>query len=117
VVQKATTKIGLSVGLRFQLTQHSRDEALLRSFIDYLGCGVYNLVAGRTEGNFIVSSFSDISYKIIPYFDKYPLVGSKQQDYLDFVRVAKLMASKAHLTLEGIEEIKQIKSGMNRGRS
>jgi len=71
------------------------------------------------------------SYKIIPYFDKYPLVGSKQQDYLDFVRVAKLMASKAHLTLEGIEEIKQIKSprggggrrrgllrgGMNRGRS
>ena len=29
---------------------------------------------------------------------------------------AKLMRSKGHLTKDGFEEIKQIKSGMNRGR-
>lgn len=37
-------------------------------------------------------------------------------DYLDFVKVVELMKSKAHLTKDGLEEIKQIKSGMNRGR-
>jgi hypothetical protein len=44
-------------------------------------------VSGRDKGYFIVSSFSDISEKIVPFFDKYPLVGSKRQDYLDFLKV------------------------------
>lgn len=53
---------------------------------------------------------------MIPFFDKYPIVGAKRQDYLDFCKVAELMRSKAHLTSSGLEQIKQIKSGMNRGR-
>jgi hypothetical protein len=59
-IQKSTTKTGLGVSLRFTLTQHSRDEALLKSLVDYLGCGRYYLVSDRDEGYFIVSSFSDI---------------------------------------------------------
>lgn len=116
VIQKSTTKTRLSVSLRFTLTQHSRDEALMKSLYNCLGCGRYYLVSGRDEGYFIVSSFPDIYEKIIPLLEKYPLVGSKQQDYLDFIKVAELMRSKAHLTKDGLEEIKQIKSGMNKGR-
>jgi len=115
-IQKSTTKTGLGVSLRFTLTQHSRDEALLKSLVNYLGCGRYYLVSGRDEGYFIVSSFSDIYEKIIPFFEKYPLVGSKRQDYFNFCKVAELIKAKAHLTKDGLEEIKQIKSGMNRGR-
>ena len=63
---------------------------------------------------FVVTKFSDITEKIIPFFDKYPLVGAKRQDYLSFVKVAELMQAKAHLTKEGLEQIKQIKVGMNR---
>jgi len=37
-------------------------------------------------------------------------------DYLDFCRVAELMQNKVHLTQEGIDEIKKIKSRMNTGR-
>jgi hypothetical protein len=116
VIQKSSTKTIPSVSLRFTLTQHSRDEVLMKSLYNCLGCGRYYAVSGRDEGYFIVSSFSDIYEKIIPFFDKYPLVGSKQQDYLDFIKVAELMKSKSHLTKDGLEEIKQIKSGMNRGR-
>jgi len=32
----------------------------------------------------------------------------------DFKQVAQLMKSSAHLTLEGLEQIKQIQAGMNR---
>lgn len=63
-----------------------------------------------------MARFSDMNEKIIPFFDKYPLVGCKRQDYLDFVKVAKLMNEKAHLTQEGLEQIRVIKSGMNKGR-
>jgi hypothetical protein len=84
--------------------------------VDYLGCGRYYLVSGRDEGYFIVSNLSSISEKITPFFDKYPLVGSKRKDYFNFCKVLELMKAKAHLTKDGLEEIKQIKSGMNRGR-
>ena len=37
IITKSLTKIGFRVLLTFQLTQHSRDEQLLRSFIEYFG--------------------------------------------------------------------------------
>lgn len=37
----------------------------------------------------------------------YPLVGAKRQDYLDFCQVAELMKTKAHLTNEGLAQIKK----------
>jgi hypothetical protein len=64
-----------------------------------------------------VAKFSDLSEKIIPFFLKHPLHGTKLADYEDFKRVAELMKTKAHLTAEGLEEIRQIKAGMNRGRT
>ena len=56
------------------------------------------------------------SDKIIPFFEKYPIKGVKALDYADFCKVAELMKNKAHLTEHGLEEIRKIKSGMNRGR-
>jgi len=37
-------------------------------------------------------------------------------DFADFCKVAELMKNKAHLTQEGLEEIRQIKAGMNTRR-
>lgn len=110
-------KWGFAVRLRFALTQHTRDEEFLKSLVDYLDCGCYQLWQGKNWGNFIVTKFSDITDKIIPFFDKYHILGVKSQDYVDFKRVVVLMKTKGHLTTEGLEQIKQIKSGMNRGRS
>jgi hypothetical protein len=35
------------------------------------------------------------------------------QDFMDFVKVVELMKEKINLTVEGVEKIKVIKSGMN----
>jgi hypothetical protein len=99
------------------LSQHSRDRVLLESFVNYIGCGRFYPISTRNEVYFITSTFSDIYRNIIPLFLKYPLLGSKQQDYLDFVKVAELIRSKDHLTKEGLEMIKMIKSNMNSRRS
>jgi len=56
------------------------------------------------------------SSKIIPFFSKYPIEGVKAKDFDDFCKVAELMKSKVHLTSDGLEQIRKIKSGMNRGR-
>ena len=103
--------------LRFSLTQHSyprvRDDKLLQSLVEYLGCGIYYARSEHNFGEFIVSKnyrAIDITDKIIPFFDKYPLVGVKRLNYLDFCKpVADLIKNKAHLTTEGLSQIKIIK--------
>jgi hypothetical protein len=71
--------------------------------------------SSRSEVNLTVSSFSDIN-KIISLFNKYPLLGTKKEDYLDFCKVAELIKSNDHLTNKGIENIKIIKNSMNSKR-
>ena len=54
--------------------------------------------------------------KIIPFFDKYSIVGVKSKSYEDFKQVALIVKDKKHLTLEGFNLIKNIKEGMNKLR-
>lgn len=105
---------GFNVTLVFSVSQHVRDEALLTQFIDYLGNGRMEKPSTRPDGvYFYVSNFSGIKEKVIPFFQSYPLQGIKSMDFLDFVKVAKIMEVKGHLTLEGINKINSLKSGMN----
>ena len=102
--------------MKLRITQHHRDESLLRSIIDYLGCGRYTSSIGQSWGNFEVTKLNDIKEKIIPFLDLYQVKGVKYEDYLDFKRVVDLMDNKVHLTKEGLEEIRSIKIGMNSQR-
>lgn len=123
VRKSITNSTGLQVGLVFQITQHSaprgggqRDEKLLISFINYFGSGMYRQRTNGLTGDFYVSKYTDITEKIIPFFDLYPILGVKALDFEDFKKVAKLMSNSAHLNLEGLKQIKQIQIGMNRAR-
>jgi len=102
--------------LRLKITQHSRDEQLMKSIITYLGCGTYYLDTKRGIGDFLVRKFADIDSKIIPFFDKYPLYGSKSFEFADIKRAALIIKNKDHLKPEGLELLRQIKVGMNSGR-
>jgi hypothetical protein len=67
--------------------------------------------------DFKVNRTIDITEKIVPFFYNYPLEGSKRLDFDDFCKVALLMENKAHLTREGLDQILNIKSVTNKGRS
>jgi hypothetical protein len=60
-----------------------------------------------------VRNFSQITEIILPFLDKYPILGTKVKDFEDFKKASALMESKAHLTKEGLDKIISIKSGMN----
>lgn len=65
----------------------------------------------------VVTNFSDIKQKIIPFIEKYPLEGSKKLDFKDFCEIAEIVKSKDHLTASGLEKIRLIKARMNKGRN
>jgi len=115
ITKSSKSKQGFSIQLIFQLTQHIRDEILMRSLIDYLNSG--NIFKSQDTYVFEVTKFSDINEKIVPFFKNYPILGSKSLDFSDWNQVIELMKNKAHLTKEGLEQIKLIKDGMNKGRN
>jgi hypothetical protein len=109
-------KTGYAVHLLLYINQHSRDEFLINLFKSIFGCGyIFNHSSGNAKV-FSVTKFKDIYVKIIPFFNKYKIEGIKSLDFKDFCAVAELINKGAHLTSEGIQKIKDIKSRMNSGR-
>ena len=86
----------------------------MKSFIEFFGCG--HVKKNRDAFEYRVTKLQDIVKIIIPFFHKFPLEGVKSKDFADFCKVADLISQKKHLTKEGLETIKKIKAGMNRGR-
>ena len=108
-------KIGEAVLLTFQLTQHLRDEPLIRRLADYLNCG---RISKNREGIYLdVTKFSDLTVKVLPLLKNHPILGIKSLDFEDFCKVAELTKNKAHLTYPGMDEIRKIKAGMNTARN
>lgn len=103
-----------SVVLIFIITQHIRDELLLKSFIKFFDCGQTYSYKDNTE--FRCLSFKDNYEKIIPFFCKYPILGVKSLDFQDWIKVAEIIKTKDHLTKKGLEQIRQIREGINKGR-
>lgn len=104
------------VELIFQITQHKKDEILMKSFVDYLGCGLIRERKGGLAVDFLVYKTLDLNSKIIPFFEAYPILGVKYKEFQDFVSVIRLKNNSAHLTQIGIKQIKEIQSRMNTKR-
>jgi hypothetical protein len=116
ITKSKTNVIGFSVSPRLSITQHSRDKQLMQSLIDYLGCGKYYSCGNKYKGEFIVRNLSDITSIIIPLFKKYPIEGIKALNFEYFCRAVLIIQEGRHLSKDGLEEIRQIKSGMNKNR-
>ncbi|KAF9818431.1 hypothetical protein IEO21_02780 [Rhodonia placenta] len=115
IFNSSTHKLKAGVQLEFSLSQHSRDEALMKSLIELLKCGSFHMQNDACY--YRVGNLSSITENIIPLFKEYPILGEKSKDFSDFCEVLEMIKDKKHLTKEGLEQIRIIKAGMNTGRS
>lgn len=74
-------KAGGRVALMFRFNQHIRDEYLIRSFVDYFGCG--NYYSYKDYAEYKCQIFQHNYDIILPFFQKYPIIGVKSLDYMD----------------------------------
>jgi hypothetical protein len=82
VIRKISTKkIKARVELIFSLTQHSRDESLLRRCKDFFQAGT--VTKKRTCYEFRISKVADLVTKVLPIFKEAPIMGIKSQDFKD----------------------------------
>ena len=115
ITPSSTIKTGVQVQLRFQLTQHSIDEAFMKSLIKFWGCGKVFNRPREDKVDFQIRKLEDLTDKVVPFFQRIPLQGVKSKDFEDFCKVVDIMKVKGHLTVEGLDQIHKIKAGMNTG--
>lgn len=69
--------------MRFRISQHSRDLRLMENLVEYFGSGMVYKYGGKSAVSFTIVDFTDITYIIVPFFNKNPIIGIKLYDYLD----------------------------------
>lgn len=116
VYNSPKSKLNYAVQLVFKITQHIRDIGLLNEISNLLGCGRVEVRKSGDACDFVVTSVNQMKKILIPYLEEYPLKGQKLKEYQDFKKVYDIVLTKNHLTEEGLNNILQIKSGMNSKR-
>ena len=89
----------------------------MQKIVEYLGSGKIYKYPGKSAISLSIVDFKDITDILIPFFNKNSIIGIKLYDYLDWCKIHSLMLSRSHLTVEGIDSIRKIKSSMNTGRN
>jgi hypothetical protein len=99
------------ISAAFNVSQHDREP--LDLFRETLGCGTMRR-AGNGGWYWEVNSLQDISRRIIPFFERFPLVGKKAQDFARF-RDAVAILERGHLTDSDYHAVLALREEMNRG--
>jgi LAGLIDADG endonuclease len=99
------------VSAAFNVSQ--KDRAPLELFRDTLGCGTIRR-AGNGGWYWEVNRLSELTGRMIPFFDAFPLVGSKANDYALFRRAVTLL-SKGALSDTDYVTVLELREQMNGG--
>nr|QCW06913.1 hypothetical protein [Drechslerella brochopaga] len=116
ITEIKAVKVGYQVQLRFNITQHSKDKALIDSFVKFWGCGKVYSRSKENKVDFQIIKFNDLCDKVVPLFQRIPIQGEKSKDFSDFCKAIEIMKTKEHLTNKGLDKIRKLKMGMNKGR-
>jgi hypothetical protein len=92
------------------------EPALLYSIRTYFRHGVVFTNNANCTIEYRVREVGALYSAVIPFFERYPLYTRKKFDFYCFRDVIRMMERKEHLTLEGLEQIKKIKSKMNKNK-
>ena len=116
-----TKKTGRDANLCFEIELRGDDKPVLELIQKRLDCGRivelnYERYGWKPHVKFCVRKQSDIPYKVIPSFKKFPLKGKKGKDFELFCQAAEIFRKKEHLTQEGINQLLKIREFMNNRR-
>jgi hypothetical protein len=99
------------ISAAFNVSQH--DRAPLELFRDTLDCGSFRR-AGNGGWYWEVNRLSDIQTRIVPFFDRFPLVGLKAGDFQRFREAVRLLGTRKMSELE-YRYVLSLRERMNRG--
>ena len=119
IFRNRSCRLGWQVQPSFTVVQGERSAAVLHELESFFGCGKVGR-NGRHDNHrediwrFCVRSLSDLSARIVPFFEDHPLRTAKANDFCQFARAVRMMCAGDHLSVEGLAHLAQLAQSMNR---
>lgn len=102
------------VRMFYSIKLNNREAPLILKIQEYfkgIGSIVHDNYNNLVQYN--IASIKNINETIIPQFDTYRFYGNKLTNYIIWKEILMLVNSKAHLTVEGLDKIRDLKSTLN----
>src|SRR3954468_1289000 len=116
---RAGYRTGYQVAHKFAVTQGAQSVACLHELREFFGVG--QVIANRRYDNhrehlyrYVVRKRSELLGTVIPFFRRYPMHTSKQENFEKFAYCVALIDGGRHLEPEGLVEIAEVAQTMNR---
>jgi LAGLIDADG DNA endonuclease family protein len=114
VQRNRTCRVGFQLVPEFHVSQNGDRAQVLELIKDRLACGYIKPNSRRDSALvFVVRERGALLDRVIPFFDRNPLLSSKQADFEKFALIVREMAQGRHLTLAGFGELLDTALSMN----
>ncbi|NMB92397.1 MAG: endonuclease [Parcubacteria group bacterium] len=106
-------KIGWETKPSLSVSQNEDRAQILYLMREIFGCGFLRRDYSDKTLKYEIRSLNDLTNKVIPFFDKYPLISKKKKEFEKFRKICFLMMNGKHLTKNGFKRITKIAFEMN----
>ena len=106
-------KVHIEVRPSFSVSQNGDRREVLDLFAMYFHCGTVRRNPSDKTYKYEVRSLDNLVEKIIPHFEHYPLLSSKQKDFNKFKLICGWMKKKKHIEKSTLVDIVNIACSMN----
>jgi hypothetical protein len=114
VQRNPSSRMGLQLVPEFHVSQNGDRAQVLHLIRSRLACGYIKPNSKRDRALvFVVRERQALLESVIPFFERVPLISSKQADFEKFARVVRAMAGGRHLTTPGFRELLELALSMN----
>lgn len=112
-----SSKSGWIISPLFEVFQDQSNPEVIFLFKKTLECGFISYKSGSPHCLvYIVASLKNHLEKVIPFFETYPIIGKKYQEFLRFKEIVNMLNNKEHRTTIGFKRIVKIAFSMNHRR-
>lgn len=115
ICKHKSARLGWKIDPLFQVYQHKDNARVLYLFKQFMGCGYVSKKGGNPSCYvYCVDKIDDLITKVIPFFQNYPLMGEKYDNFLLFEQIVLGLAAKQHQTRGGFITLTKIAYKMNK---
>ena len=110
---RAKLLVGWEVRPSLSVSQNGDRSEVLQLIQSYFGCGSVRPDRSDKTLKWETRKLEDLLDRVIPHFERYPLLSGKHADFERFAAVCRLIADRSHRTASGLVEIVELARGMN----
>jgi hypothetical protein len=110
---RAKLLVGWEVRPSLSVSQNGDRAEVLRLIQRLFQCGSIRPDRSDKTLKWETRRLEDLLERVIPHFERYPLLSSKHADFDRFARVCRIMATSGHRSRLGVIEIVELASEMN----